>query len=144
MKIINSLIPIALLICVFGLTSCEKDILEIPEHFNIDEYTGRYIFDIKLDVLRDGELTTEIYESVGYVTKESEYRIKILFDFAAPKVNCVYDYAVRPDGTFYSIYRGAGDRTGKFYEKTVEFEEFIDLGSGNYKKLEFIGLTNNQ
>lgn len=121
-------------------TSCQKETLDIEEAFDIEAYTGRYLFDIELETLRDGVKTVSLHESIGYVTRESAYTIKILFDFAAPKVNCVYEYLVRPDGSFVSLYRGAGERNGQFTQPNVAFEETIDLGNGDYKHLDFHGV----
>ena len=139
MKHIFKMIIFAILITA-GMNSCQKETLVVEEAFDIEAYTGRYMFDIELETLRDGVKTVSTHESVGYVTKESAYVIKILFDFAAPKVNCVYEYLVKPDGSFVSLYRGAGDRNGQFTETNVVFEEEIDLGDGNYKHLDFLGV----
>lgn len=141
MKCINKLVMLAILLIV-GMTSCQKEQISEVELFNIEDYTGRYVFDIELQTMRDGELKREYFNSVGYVTKESNYSIKILFDYAAPKVNCVYEYAVRPDGSFFSLYRGAGDRTGEFENDFVSFDETINLGNGNFKNIAFTGKTN--
>ena len=124
-----------------GITSCQKEALDIEEAFDIESHTGRYEFEIELETLREGVATRSSHASVGYVTKESEYTIKILFDYAAPKVNCVYEYLVKPDGSFVSLYQGAGDRIGKFTEENVSFEETIDLGNGNYQRLDFVGFS---
>ncbi len=123
------------------MSSCQKEALETIEPFNIDSYTGRYNFDIELITEREGTTTSEFYNSIGYVTKESDYTIKVLFDFYSPNVNCVYEYAVRPDGSFYSLYGGAGERTGGFADKLLTFTEIIDFGSGNYKKLDVSGVA---
>ena len=139
MKTINKTLLLTLLLFIIGFTSCQKENTAPVELFDIEEHTGRYIFDIDFEVLRDGELTKSTHTSIGYITKESDYVIKVLFDFAAPKVNCVYEYAVRTDGSFYSLYRGAGDREGLFVNDMVEFSEMIDLGDGNYKQLMFTG-----
>jgi len=139
MKHIFKMFIFAILITA-GMSSCQKETLAVEEAFDIEAHTGRYVFDIELETLRDGVKTVTMHESVGYVTKENNYTIKILFDFAAPKVNCVYEYLVRPDGSFVSLYRGAGDRNGQFTENNVAFEEQIDLGDGNYKHLEFLGV----
>jgi hypothetical protein len=124
-----------------GMTSCQKEAIDIEEAFDIENYTGRYVFEIELETLRDGVATLSNHTSVGYVTKESDYSIKILFDYAAPKVNCVYEYLVKPDGSFVSLYQGAGDRIGYFSDSNVSFQERIDLGNGNYKRLDFVGFS---
>ncbi len=140
MKHVFNLLILVILITA-GMSSCQKDLVEKPEAFDIGEYTGRYEFDIEERTFRDGVLTTTNHKSIGYVTEENPYMIKVLFDFAAPKVNCVYEYVVKPDGSFYSTYRGAGDRTGQFDGGTVVFDELIDLGGGNYKHLDFLGIS---
>lgn len=140
MQYVNNLFFLGLLV-ILGMTSCQKEVQQEVKLFEIEDFTGRYVFDIELETVRDGQMVIQNFESVGYVTKESDYSIKILFDYAAPKVNCVYEYAVRPDGSFYSLYRGAGDREGQFTGDHVDFSEIINLGEGNYKSLDFSGLT---
>ncbi len=139
MKRINNLIKFVIVFFVIGITSCQKENITNGQHFNLDDYTGRYVFDIKMETNRDGNLATEYFNSVGYITKKNDYIIKIIFDYAAPKVNCVYEYAVKPDGTFVSLFKGAGERSGKFIDNTTEFSEKVDLGNGNFKNLEFFG-----
>jgi hypothetical protein len=127
-----------------GMTSCQKEALDIKEAFDIESYTGRYDFEIELETFRDGVTTLSNHASVGYVTKEGNYTVKVLFDYAAPKVNCVYEYLVKPDGSFVSLYQGAGDRIGQFTGGNVTFEETIDLGNGNYKRLDFVGFSGHK
>lgn len=140
MKHIFNLFILVILLTT-GMTSCQKEAIDIEEAFDIESYTGRYVFEIELETLREGVTTLSDHTSVGYVTKESDYTIKILFDYAAPKVNCAYEYLVKPDGSFVSLYQGAGDRIGEFSENKVTFQETIDLGSGNYKRLDFLGFS---
>ena len=139
--ILRMLILVTLFIA--GMSSCQKDTLEVAEAFDLEDYIGRYDFEIELETFRDGKSNISIHESVGYVTKENDYTIKVLFDFAAPKVNCVYEYVVKPDGSFHSTFKGAGERIGQFVDGNVEFEELIDLGDGDFKHLEFLGLNIN-
>ncbi|WP_235296756.1 hypothetical protein [Portibacter marinus] len=122
-----------------GMNSCQKEQTEIVEAFDLEDYIGRYNFDIELETFRNGESVVSYHQSVGYVTKENDYTIKVLFDFSAPKVDCVYEYVVRTDGSFYSTFRGAGDRTGQFIDGNIQFEEHIDLGYDNFKHLDFVG-----
>ena len=140
MKQLSSLLILVILITA-GMTSCQKENLDVAEAFDLESHTGRYDFNIELETLRDGVKTITEHQSIGYVTKENDHMIKVLFDFAAPKVNCVYEYIVKSDGSFFSTYRGAGERTGKFEETSIVFEETIDLGNGNYKHLDFHGFS---
>ncbi|WP_235296757.1 hypothetical protein [Portibacter marinus] len=133
------LIPVILIIS--GMNSCQKGDFEIIETFNLEDHIGRYEFDIDLETFRDGVKNVSTHHSVGYVTKENDYTIKVLFDYSEPNINCVYEFLVRSDGSFYSTYKGAGDRSGQFIDGNIEFQEKIELGNGNFKHLKFIGVN---
>ena len=131
------------LILGFMMTSCQKDSLEALESFNIENHLGRYFFDIDYETYKDGVSVNETHNSVGYIRKVNEHTIKLLFDLRAPKVNCTYEYIVKADGSFFSAHKGVGERTGEFIDKGIQLTEEIDLGNGNYKKLDFSGFLRN-
>ena len=145
MKRLSLLTKLFAFLLIFGLmmTSCQKDSLEALESFDLENHLGRYVFDIDFETYKDGVSVTETHNSVGYIRKVNEHTIKLLFDLSVPKANCTYEYIVKADGSFFSAYKGAGERTGEFIDKGIQLTEEIDLGNGNHKKLDFSGFILN-
>lgn len=139
MKTLNLAAQAAVLIILL-FASCTKEALNETSFFDFDDYIGRYDFVIDVETLRNGESIIQTYESAGYVRKVNDYQIKVLFDAFAPQIDCKYEYAVRQDGSFFSLSESAGTRNGSFLTNGIEFSEVINLGNGNFKRLDITGL----
>ncbi len=140
MKQLNRITGLVAIFATLLLVSCSKETTIENTFFDFDQHIGRYVFDLEQITFEEGNKTSEYSTAVGYVRKVSDNQIKVLFDAFTPKVDCKYDYLVKPNGSLYVLSDHPGTVEGKFVEHGIELSTQINLSTEDFIRLEIVGL----
>lgn len=140
MKQLNRITGIVVLFAAILLVSCNKETSIEKPFFDFEKHIGRYVFDLEQITFKDGSSSSEHSTAVGYVRKVSDNQIKVLFDAFTPKVDCKYDYLVKPDGSLYVLSDHPGIVEGRFMDQGIELTTQINLNTEDFIRLEILGL----